>query len=210
MPAHTEPVRRLSAAVAGLVLCLAVGLTGCAGDPDPRPNQPPPEATARATADAPASSRPREPAPAVADPVAVRMPQPRIEARLQPLALDAEGVLVPPAYGMAGWYAAGPEPGEPGPAVIAGHVDSQVGADVFAALGQARAGHRVLVELEDGTTVAFRVTDVEQFAQDAFPTRRVYGATENPDLRLITCGCDYDHTAGRYQDNVVVFAELAR
>jgi hypothetical protein len=57
---------------------------------------------------------------------------------------------------------------------------------------------------------AFRVTDVEQFAQAEFPTRRVYGATDTPELRLITCGGAYDHTAGRYQDTVDVFAALAR
>lgn len=138
------------------------------------------------------------------------MPKLGIAARLQPLALDPNGVLVPPDYGKAGWYAAGPEPGEPGVAVIAGHVDSKVGADVFATLSQARRGHRIRVGLEDGGTVVYRVTEVEQFARSAFPTRRVYGATEAPELRLITCGGDYDHIAGRYRDNVVVFAELVR
>ena len=108
-----------------------------------------------------------------------------------------------------GWYSAGPEPGEPGPAVIAGHLDSKTGPDVFARLSQARPGQRIRIDLEDGTTLIFRVTDVEQYAQTDFPTRSVYGATDDPELRLITCGGAYDHAVGRYQDNVVVFAELA-
>ena len=55
-----------------------------------------------------------------------------ISAKLAPLHLGATGELVPPAYGVAGWYRAGPEPGELGRSVIAGHVDSRDGPDVFA------------------------------------------------------------------------------
>jgi hypothetical protein len=203
--AHTQPARRIIAATR-LVLCLAVGVTGCASDPRPEPHPDRPPAAAPAEE---ASSAPPSPLRKIANPVTVAMPRLGIDARLQPLGLDAAGVLTPPAYGQAGWYAAGPEPGEPGPAVIAGHVDSEVGPDVFAPLSQARPGHRILIDLANGTALVFRVTEVERFAQADFPTRRVYGATDEPELRLITCGGDYDHTVGRYQDNVVVFAELA-
>ena len=57
--------------------------------------------------------------------------------------------------------------------------------------------------------LAFRITKVEQFSRRNFPTKRVYGATKDPELRLITCGGDYDHAAGHYKDNLVVFADLA-
>jgi sortase (surface protein transpeptidase) len=131
-----------------------------------------------------------------------------ISAKLQPLHVDANGTLVPPDYGLAGWYAAGPEPGERGPAVIAGHLDSKVGPDKFYRLGQVRPGERIRVSLKDGTKLVFRITEMKQFSRGAFPTKRVYGDTKKPELRLITCAGDYDHAAGHYKDNLVVFADL--
>jgi hypothetical protein len=148
---------------------------------------------------------PREPAEPV-EPVSVRVPALGIKARLQPLGLDRRGRLRPPAYGRAGWYADGPEPGEPGAAVIAGHLDSATGPDVFATLARARRGHQVLVDLLDGTVAAFRVVDAARFPQREFPTHRVYADVRRSVLRLITCGGEYDAAAGRYLDNVVVFA----
>jgi len=145
----------------------------------------------------------------VANPVSVSMPQLHLSATLKPLHVDARGRLVAPDYGSAGWYAAGPEPGEPGAAVIAGHLDNKSGPDVFAALGRAKPGERIRVRLKDGSLVVFRVTQVKQFPQSHFPTKRVYGPTKKPTLRMITCGGNYDHAAGHYLDNVVVFADLA-
>jgi hypothetical protein len=49
---------------------------------------------------------------------------------------------------------------------------------------------------------------VEQHAKDTFPTREVYGDTEGPELRLITCGGSYDQSDGGYQSNVVVYATM--
>lgn len=137
------------------------------------------------------------------------MPNLGIDAALDPLHLDAKRVLVPPQYGRAGWYEAGPEPGEAGRAVVAGHVDSKTGPDVFAALHRARKGDRILVELADGSTVRFVVDRVEAHAQDNFPTARVYGGPKRrAELRLITCTGAY--VGGRYQENLIVFATLIR
>jgi LPXTG-site transpeptidase (sortase) family protein len=147
--------------------------------------------------------------PRVAKPVVVSMPALNISAELKPLHLDAQGMLVPPEYGLAGWYAGGPRPGEQGPAVIAGHLDTEEGPDVFASLAHAKPGDRIRVSLKDGKTLTFRVTEMKQFPQSDFPTRRVYGPTKESELRLITCGGDYDRAAGHYLDNVVVFADLA-
>jgi LPXTG-site transpeptidase (sortase) family protein len=161
----------------------------------PKPNKPKP--------------KPRELSPELADPAIVSVPAVNISAKLQPLHLDTDGRLVAPDYGIAGWYAAGPEPGEPGPAVIAGHLDSTVGPDMFYTLGQIKAGERILVDLTDGSKLAFRVVDIKEFPVDDFPTSKVYGATNKPELRLITCAGDYDYSAGHYKDNLVVFADLA-
>lgn len=145
-----------------------------------------------------------------ADPVRVQVPRLRIAAVLDPLVLGAAGELVPPRYGRAGWYQRGPEPGEAGRAVIAGHVDSMTGPDVFFNLSRARVGDRVVVELADASRVLFKVVRVGVYPKDEFPTSAVYGGPRKAaELRLITCGGDYVRSQGGYQDNVVVFAVRA-
>lgn len=142
----------------------------------------------------------------VADPVRVVVRRLGISAAMDPLELDRKRELRAPEYGRAGWYRDGAEPGEPGRAVIAGHVDSRSGPDVFAPLQQARPGDTVEVELADGGITTFRVDEVDLFSKAAFPTHRVYGGGGVSELRLITCGGTYDRSRGGYQGNVVVFA----
>ncbi|GLX93107.1 class F sortase [Herbidospora sp. NBRC 101105] len=146
-----------------------------------------------------------------AEPVEVVIPAIGVRSRLERLTLDAHGVLVAPERAeVAGWYAAGVRPGDPGPAVIAGHLDSLTGPGVFAGLGDLEPGHRILVTLKDGRTVRFRVEEVRTHAKKDFPTREVYGASPDARLRLITCGGAFDPGEGHYDGNVIVFATLER
>jgi LPXTG-site transpeptidase (sortase) family protein len=139
------------------------------------------------------------------------LPRLGIVATLQPLHLGDGGELVPPEYGKAGWYEAGLEPGEPGRAVIAGHVDSKTGPDVFYRLRQTRPGDRIRIKLADREVLTFVVQAVEVHPRAKFPTARVYGTDgKHADLRLITCTGSYDRAHGGYQDNVVVFARLVQ
>jgi LPXTG-site transpeptidase (sortase) family protein len=117
---------------------------------------------------------------------------------------------VPPEdFARAGWFTRGPVPGETGPAVIAGHVDSADGPAVFFRLAELEDGDDVLVDRADGTTVRFTVTSVDRYPKDEFPTEQVYGPTPRAELRLITCGGEFDADARSYRDNVVVSAVLA-
>jgi len=143
-------------------------------------------------------------------PVHVTIPALGVSSDLEGLAVRPDGTLSAPTdYGRAGWFAAGVEPGQPGPAVIAGHVDSRAGPAVFYALGDLAAGDRIDVTRADGSTISFRVTDVTEHPKDAFPTEAVYGPVAGPELRLITCTGPFDEGTGHYVDNLVVFATLA-
>jgi sortase (surface protein transpeptidase) len=90
-----------------------------------------------------------------------------------------------------------------------GHIDSLTGPGVFYRLADLRAGDRVYVKRADGTLVEFRVTSVQTYLKDRFPTRAVYGATPDPELRLITCGGAFDYATGHYLSNIVVYATEA-
>lgn len=142
-----------------------------------------------------------------AEPLAVRIPAIGLEASLVPLGLNNDGTLeVPSAFHVAGWYVDGPLPGELGPAVITGHVDSRSGPGAFFQLPRAKPGDEIFVDYGDGTSVSFIAERVEQHPKTAFPTGEVYGDTTRPELRLITCGGAFDRSTGHYRDNVVVWA----
>jgi len=143
-------------------------------------------------------------------PVRVRVPAIEVDSRLVRLGVDDDGALLPPEdFARAGWFTGGPAPGETGPAVLAGHVDSYRGPAVFFRLAELDEGDAVLVDRADGTTVRFTVTAVDRYPKDAFPTDQVYGPTARAELRLITCGGDFDPDVRSYRDNVVVSAVLA-
>lgn len=162
------------------------------------------------------SHRVAAPAPAPTASVRpVRLDIPRIDvaAPLIGLGLTADRELeVPPLSRarVAGWYDLGPVPGDAGPAVLAGHVDSDDGPAVFYGLSALRPGDRLTVDRSDHRTAVFSVDRVTAFAKSRFPTRAVYGETHDAELRLITCGGTYDPAQGGYQSNVVVFAHLDR
>lgn len=125
------------------------------------------------------------------------------------LGLQKDGSLeVPRNPSAPGWFTPGPSPGQFGPAVIAGHVDSDNGPAVFYRLGELRRGDQVKVRRQDRSTAVFIVDHVRSYRKDQFPTRKVYGnSTDRAELRLITCGGEYDDKLG-YLNNTVVFAHL--
>ncbi|MEV0838899.1 class F sortase [Actinocatenispora sera] len=146
-----------------------------------------------------------------ADPIRIRVPSIGINAPVDPLTVDAKGVLpAPTSFHRAGWWRAGPEPGERGAAVIVGHVDSYRGPAVFFRLPTMRTAAKILVDRADGSTVVFAEQRIERRPKDAFPTDSVYGRTADAQLRLITCGGRFDQVQRRYLDDVIVFARRIR
>ena len=146
----------------------------------------------------------------VAPPVRVEIPSIGVRAPIIRLGLNPDRTLeVPTDFGDAGWWSGGPRPGEPGPAVIVGHVDSYTGPAIFFRLRELRPHDTIVVVRRDGTRARFSVIGSEQYPKDHFPTARVYGATSGPTLRLITCGGEFDRSSGHYLDNTVVYARAA-
>ena len=145
------------------------------------------------------------------DPVAVKLPSIGVTSRLVRLGLQPDRTMeVPDDFSLAGWYVHAPQPGDVGPAVIAGHVDSRSGPAVFYRLHELEPGDPVLVRRADGEVVTFVVERIEQHPKDAFPTEAVYGNTEQPELRLITCGGEFDRRARSHRDNIIAFATIAQ
>ncbi len=147
-----------------------------------------------------------QPAP-VASPVSLTIPLIGIQTHLITLGLDTDGALqVPSSTSVAGWYTGSPRPGAIGSAIIVGHIDSLTGPGVFYRLSELRPGDGVYVRRADGTMAEFRVTSVQTYLKDHFPTQTVYGPTPDAELRLITCGGAFDAASGHYLSNIVVYA----
>jgi hypothetical protein len=156
---------------------------------------------------------PAHPAPAARHsarpPVALAIPAIGVHSALQPLARTPDGTLQQPSqWQEAGWYADGIRPGDVGPAVIAGHVDSINGPAIFYRLRELRPGDLVDIRDQDGATLHFSVDSIQAYPKATFPARTVYGPTALPELRLITCTGQFDWNTRNYLDNLVVTAHL--
>lgn len=148
-----------------------------------------------------------------ARPVALTIPAIGVHTVVNPIGLAADGTLAVPQPGPhldeAAWFRNSPTPGQPGPSIIEGHVDSVAGPSVFLGLGAVQPGDRVLVRRVDDRLLTFRVDAVRDFLKARFPTTVVYGSRDlsQPTLRLITCS-DFDASIGHHVGNEVVFAHL--
>jgi len=145
-------------------------------------------------------------------PVSVDIPAIGVTSKLLHLGDAPDGTMAVPdldtSAGEAAWYKYSATPGQIGPSVIEGHVDSYHGPAVFFRLGALRPGDTVDVRLADGTTAIFRVTGVRQYLKSNYPAKDIYGKTNYAALRLITCGGAFDYATGHYLSSIIVYASL--
>jgi hypothetical protein len=145
-------------------------------------------------------------AKATGAPTRLRIKEIGVDTALEQLDLGSDGALrAPKTFGRAGWYADGTAPGDNGPAVLAGHVDSKSGPAVFYRLRELTTGDRIEV-VRGGAVLPFTVTRTAWYPKTKFPTGQVYGPTPDRQLRLITCGGVFDRSLRSYKDNLVVYA----
>jgi len=189
-----------------------------------RPPQPPPSAAIAQPARPSASSGPltapsarhgaasRGPVLARSTPVSIWIPDIDVRSNLLQLGINPDHtVQVPPLSrnSQAGWYRYSPTPGQLGPSVILGHVDSaEYGPGIFFRLGALRPGNLIEVTRSDRTVGVFRIERVVSYPKDQFPTLAVYGNTDHAALRLITCGGKFDFSTRNYESNIVAYASL--
>jgi Sortase domain len=142
-------------------------------------------------------------------PSTLSIPKIGVRAAIVGVGLKVNGAMQTPDPGQVGWYRHGPKPGDPGPAVLVGHIDNRTGPDVFHRLGRLRPGDEILVGRPDGTTTRFLVGRLERHPKTELPTSRIWTKSNRPLLRLITCAGSFDHATGHYRDNLILYASPA-
>lgn len=161
----------------------------------------------QAAALAPVSSRPSASLTKSA-PNRLEIPSINVDASFSAVSQKADGTLgVPPAE-LAGWYTGAPTPGEIGPAIVVGHLDSIAGPAIFYNLKNLRPGDDIRITREDGRIVTFRVERSLSYPQDDFPSQAVYGNIDYAGLRLITCDGSFNQITRSYSHNLVVYARM--
>lgn len=216
----------LAVAAVGLVL-LAVAVAAQVSAPEP-PRAvgaiDPPESTNSASpSTAPSasptgspsesSSGPQDQPLGASRPLTISIPAIGVTSPVLPIGLAPDGTLAVPQPGpnenKAAWFTKSPTPGQMGPSIIEGHVDTTSGPSVFFELGKLRPGNKIQVTRADGIVAVFTVDALRDYPKSAFPTDTVYGAKDlsRPLLRLITCS-DFDPSIRHHTGNAVVFAHL--
>ncbi|CAG7650175.1 class F sortase [Actinacidiphila bryophytorum] len=213
------------------VACVAAGVTAVfaattgGGSPPPRPgpaaagqlpghSMSPMSGTPSMPA-TPSRAAPAAPAPTrsgtlpASRPTVLDIPAVGIHSALLDLGLNKDGTIQVPGKPLqAGWYHGSPTPGQAGPSVILGHVDSYAtGPAVFYRLGAMKPHQQIRVTRADHKVAVFTVDAVRSYDKAAFPTLDVYGNTPDAELRLITCS-DWNAHTRSYDGNTVVFAQL--
>jgi hypothetical protein len=200
---------KLWQALAVIVIVAGIGLGylryGMAHEPDPSTIVPPGVSTSTPVLTKPSSTPVGLPASA---PVRIIIPAIEVNAPVVGVG-DPGGVVgVPPLsdHNLAGWFAGSVTPGQNGPSLIDGHVDSVTGPSVFFSIKNLKPGDVIKVLRKDGSTVQFRVTWLQSVSKTIFPWKAVLGPTGYPALRLVTCGGPFDYLTGHYVDNIIVYA----
>ncbi len=144
---------------------------------------------------------------AVAAPVRVSFAGRDIDGAVIPAGVnEAAELAIPPDAKTLVWYRYGPSPGEPGSAVIAGHLDWKGQRGTFNSLSDTAIGETVTVAYDDGSQRAFTVTAVELVDKPAVAVNGVFARDGESVLRLVTCGGEFNDETNHYLSNVIVTA----
>jgi hypothetical protein len=146
----------------------------------------------------------------IPDPVRIVIPAIEVDAPIVPVGILEDEYMEVPPFGIAGWYSLGPAPGDHGPALIAGHLDTTRGKDIFNDLKYLEQGDLIIIFNADGDPAVFETDYVEQQLKVDFPKERIFPNTYEPLIRLITCGGKWNSRTRHYMSNVIVYGHLIK
>ncbi len=131
-----------------------------------------------------------------------------VDAHIEDVGLTAgHAVGVPANIWDVAWYDQGPSPGQPGNALIDGHLDWYTGIAVFWRLDQLRPGALIYVVLPDRSRQTWTVASMTWYPYTA-DVPSLFVTTGPPTLSLITCAGSWNSAVGGYSQRLVIRANL--
>ena len=127
-------------------------------------------------------------------------------------------MTIPSDITTVGWYdgldsaqggttPSAPWPGQPGVALVAGHVDwAGRGPGALYYLNQLEQGDPIEVVGSNGVTTQWQVSQAPLTLSKATLPSSLFVNTGPPELAIVTCGGPFDAATGHYLDNVIVWA----
>jgi LPXTG-site transpeptidase (sortase) family protein len=108
------------------------------------------------------------------------------------------------------WYKLGARPGQPGSAVIAGHLDNALSLKgVFFHLDKLKAGDTVSVQTRDGSEAVFQVIGSQVYDYKGDAASEVFTSSDGKAyLNLVTCDGVWIQSEKSYDQRLVVFTTL--
>jgi Sortase domain len=103
-----------------------------------------------------------------------------------------------------------PAPGQPGVAVIAGHIDSQSAAGALFNLDALKVGATIEVSDSTGRLSTWTVEAPPQTVRKTQLPAQLWATTGPPQIAVVTCGGPFDAATGHYADNVIVWARQTK
>ena len=108
--------------------------------------------------------------PAVPD--KIEIPAARVDTVVDAVGTGLRGAIRVPSLGRAGWWQGGPRPGEPGRAVVIGHLDTEHGPGLFARVPALRRDQAITITDRRGRVYRYLVVGRHRCARTASPPRR--------------------------------------
>ena len=132
-----------------------------------------------------------------------------IDTPIKEVELTADGdMAIDDSIDSVAWYRLGPQPGEQGSAVIAGHYGWKNGqAAVFNKLHTLKAGDKVVVSDKAGAETVFAVRELREYSPEADATEVFRSSDGKAHLNLITCIGTWNLSAQSYTKRLVVFTD---
>jgi len=132
-----------------------------------------------------------------------------IEASFEYVGLTPDGAMDTPKHpDRVAWYRYGPRPGQPGNAMITGHVDWVGRVRAFYWLNSLGQGDLVEIIDQNDRSYIFVIQWKRMFDVSTAPVQEIFAGSDTPEITLITCGGVFDHRTRQYLSRLVVRAAL--
>ncbi len=135
-----------------------------------------------------------------------------VNAPVEPVTITSTYALQVPhihPFDGVGWYARGPRPGQPGNAVMDGHLDRTDGSPaVFWHLADLQPGDKIIVVDAQGHSFSFHVDRLSRYPPNQAPLEAIFGPNRGVHLNLITCAGVWIPAQRQTTLRLVVYATL--